>query len=157
MDFKRSLEEGYAKEIKKNKNRAKSLVKSSDASIKTAKIIPINEISLKSIFRELYEGFRECCEALGYSKGYKFLDHESIGFFLRDILNEQIIFKRFDRYRKLRNGINYYGNDIETETVKEAVSEIPKLVQNLQNHYKIQQTKMKELWDNKEDETWQNP
>ena len=131
MDFKRSLEEGYAKEIKKNKNRAKSLVKSSDASIKTAKIIPINEISLKSIFRELYEGLRQYCEAIGFQKGYKFQSHEVISYFLRDVLKEKNISMKFDRYRKLRNGINYYGNDIDVLSVKNALSEIPKITKYL--------------------------
>jgi len=69
----------------------------------------------KTILRELYEGMREYCEAIGYLRGYKFLDHESIGLFLRDILKEDSLFKRFDRYRKLRNGINYYGEDVELE------------------------------------------
>ena len=67
---------------------------------------------------------------------YKFLDHESIGFFLRDILKEQSVYNKFNRYRKLRNGINYYGDNIEIETVKEAISEIPKLVKELENHSK---------------------
>ena len=134
MDFKRSLEEGYAKEIKKNKNRAKSLVKSSDASIKTAKIIPINEISLKSIFRELYEGLRQYCEAIGFQKGYKFQSHEVISYFLRDVLKEKNISMKFDRYRKLRNGINYYGNDIDVLSVKNALSEIPKITKYLKKY-----------------------
>ena len=90
----------------------------------------------KTILREFYEGLREYCEAIGYLKGYKFLDHGSIGFFLRDILKEQSLFKKFDRYRKLRNGINYYGNDIDLETVKEAASEIPVLVKGLEKYSK---------------------
>ena len=86
--------------------------------------------------RELYEGLIEYCEAIGYSKGYKFLDHESIGYFLRDILKEQSVYVKFDRYRKLRNGINYYGNDIDMETVKEAIIEIPKIIKELEKYSK---------------------
>ena len=77
---------------------------------------------------------REYCEAIGYLNGYKFLDHESIGFFLRDRLKEGVVFNKFDRYRKLRNGINYYGDDVEIETVKEAISEIPKMVKELSKY-----------------------
>ena len=79
---------------------------------------------------------REYCEAIGYSKGYKFLDHESIGYFLRDILKEQSVYVKFDRYRKLRNGINYYGEEIDIETVKEAIIEIPKLIKVLEKYSK---------------------
>ena len=77
---------------------------------------------------------REYCEAIGYSKGYKFLDHESIGFFIRGLLKEQSIYGKFYRYRKLRNGINYYGEDINIETVKEALVEIPKLIKELEKY-----------------------
>ena len=90
--------------------------------------------STKSILRELYEGLREYCEAIGYSKGYKFLDHESIGYFLRDILKDSSVYNKFNRYRKLRNGINYYWEDIDIETVKEALAEIPKLIKRLETY-----------------------
>lgn len=134
MDFNSKLNKGIIKQLSQNKIRATSLFKSSIQAIETAKIIPLNEKTAKTILRELYEGLREYCEGIGYLKGYKFLDHESIGFFLRDILNENQIFQKFDRYRRLRNGINYYGNSIEIETIEEAKLEIPKLINLLKRH-----------------------
>jgi len=134
MNFKFSLNDGRAKKVMSNKIRASSLFKSSIQAIKTAKQIILNQDTSKTIIRELYEGLREFCEAVGYLNGYKFLDHESIGFFLRDILKEDFAYKKFDRYRKLRNKINYYGESVEIETVKEALIEIPKLLNKI-NHY----------------------
>jgi len=136
MNFGNSLIEGKAKKVMPNKIRASSLLKSSIQAIETAKIIPLNADTSKTILRELYEGLREYCEALGYLNGYKFLDHESLGFFLLDILKEQSLYKRFDRYRKLRNGINYYAENIELETVNEAITEIPKMIKELEKHSK---------------------
>jgi len=117
-----------------NKIRASSIFISSSQAIETAKLIPLTEQSSKSILRELYEGLREQCEAIGYLHGYKFLDHESITFFLRDVLKEEALSKRFDRYRRLRNGINYYGEDVDIETVKEAIIEIPLLKKQLNKY-----------------------
>lgn len=136
MNFENSLVSGKTKKIIPNKIRASSIFKSSIQAIKTAKMIQLNQNTSKSILRELYEGFREYCEAIGYLRGYKFLDHESIGYFLRDILKEQSISMKFDRYRKLRNGINYYGEDVDIETVKEAIIEIPKLIKELEKFSK---------------------
>ena len=133
MNLENSLANGKAKKVIPNKIRASSIFKSSIQAIETAKMIQLNQTTLKSILRELYEGLREYCEAIGYLKGYKFLDHESIGYFLRDILKEQSVFMKFDRYRKLRNGINYYGEDVDIETVKEAIIEIPELIKELEN------------------------
>jgi len=136
MNFENSLREGKAKRVMPNHIRARSLFNSSIQAIKTAKIIQLSQNTLKSVLRELYEGLRQYCEAIGYLKGYKFFDHESISYFLRDILKEPSVFAKFDRYRKLRNGINYYGDDIDIETVKEAVTEIPKLIKQLEKYPK---------------------
>jgi hypothetical protein len=132
MNFEKSLSDGKAKKVVINKIRASSLIKSSKQAIETARVIPLNNNTAKSILRELYEGLREHCEAIGYIKGYKFLDHESIGYFFRDVLKEQGIYMKFDRYRKLRNGINYYGEDVDTQTVKEAIIEIPNMIKELE-------------------------
>ena len=134
MNFENSLIEGKAKRVAPNNIRASSLFKSSIQAIETAKRILLEANALKSILRELYEGLREYCEAIGYLNGYKFLDHESITYFLRDILKEQSVSIKFDRYRKLRNGINYYGKDIDIETVREAIIEVPKLVKELERY-----------------------
>ncbi len=137
MNFENSLTEGKAKKVMPNKIRASSLFKSSIQAIETAKTIQRNPNTSKTVLRELYEGLREYCEAIGYLKGYKFLDHESITYFLRDVLKESSVSIKFDRYRKLRNGINYYGDDVDIETVKEAVIEIPNLIEKLEKYSKI--------------------
>ena len=136
MNFENSLIERKVKKVVPNKIRASSLFKSSLQAIETARVIQLNSNTLKSILRELYEGLREYCEAIGYLNGYKFLDHESITYFLRDILKEESISKKFDRYRRLRNGINYYGEDVDIETIKEAILEIPRLVKGLEKYFK---------------------
>jgi len=136
MNFETSLIEGKVKKVMPNKIRASSLFKSSIQAIETAKVIQLNPNTLKSILRELYEGLREYCEAIGYLRGYKFLDHESITYFLKDILKEQSVSIKFDRYRKLRNGVNYYGEDIDIETIKEAIIEVPKLVKELEKYFR---------------------
>ena len=119
------------KEVPRDIVRARSLKKSSEQALNSARIIPFKKETLQTIFRELYESLRQYCEALGYSKGYKFLNHESITSFLNEILGEKEISLKFDRYRKLRNGINYYGNSIEISTVKEALREIPLIIGRL--------------------------
>lgn|SRR3989338_5883930 len=132
--FEDCLTKGKAKVTLINKIRAISLIKSSKQAIETAKIIPLTSDSAKSIFRELYEGLREFCEALGFLNGYKFSDHISITYFLNDVLREESISKKFDRLRRLRNGANYYGDDLDVETVKESLKEIPNLIKQLEKY-----------------------
>lgn len=134
MIFESLIKEGIVKKVPVDIIRAKSLIKSSQQALSTAKIIPFKEETFKTIFRELYESIRGYCEALGYIKGYKFLNHESITIFLYEILREKEISIKFDRYRKLRNGINYYGNTIEIQTLKNALRDIPLLIDSLKKH-----------------------
>ena len=134
MNFENSLKEGYVKRVGTNINRTKSLLKSSNQTIKTAMSIPLKEETIKSVFRELYEGLRQFCEAIGFARGFKFQSHEAISYFLRDILKENGISQKFDRYRILRNQINYYGDDISEETVKDALEEIPKIIASLKKY-----------------------
>ena len=79
---------------------------------------------------------REYCEAIIYLHGYKVLDHISITYFIRDMLKDEIISERFDRFRKLRNGVNYYGNDLNRKTVEEALIDVPRLIKQLEKYMK---------------------
>jgi uncharacterized protein (UPF0332 family) len=136
VSFQDSINDGFSKVVKQDKIRANSLLNSSKQAIITARTIPLNKDSLKSIFRELYEGLRQQLEAIGYLKGYKFNSHECISYFISDILADKKAAIQFDRYRKLRNGINYYGDDIEETTVKEALRDIPILMKRLEKFCK---------------------
>jgi hypothetical protein len=122
--------------IKPNNIRAKSLIRSSQQAIKSVSNLAINETNKKTILRELYEGLRQFCEAIGYINGYKFFSHEDITIFLKEILKESSISMKFDRYRKLRNGINYYGNEISEEEVTNALQEIPRVISLLNKYIK---------------------
>ncbi|MFH1358275.1 MAG: hypothetical protein ABIH37_00130 [archaeon] len=137
MDFNTCLKLGKVKRAEINTIRAKSMVKFHSQAIETAKIIPLDNNTSKTIFRELYEGLREFIEAIGYLKGYKFLDHISITYFLKEILKEESISIKFDRYRKIRNGINYYGEDLNLETAKEALKQIPEIISKLKRYEEI--------------------
>jgi hypothetical protein len=64
MNFEQIIREGFAKRVPVDRLRAGSILKSSRQTISTAKSIAVNKDSLKTIFRELYEGLRQECEAI---------------------------------------------------------------------------------------------
>ena len=124
------------KKINKDIIRSRSLKEMSNSSLKIIKLIKLNEETTTIIFREIYEGLRQNLESIGYLKGFQFRSHEAITFFLKKILKEEKISLIFDRYRKLRNKLNYYGKPIQKETVKEAIIEIPKIIKYLEKYRK---------------------
>lgn len=137
-NFQQNIDEGYAKKIPVDNIKAKSLINASREAIVTAQKITLEPASYKSIIRELYEGLRQYCEAVGFLKGYKFNSHEVVTYFLDEVLKEKQIAVKFERYRKLRNGINYSGDDVAPETVKEALKEIPELIRLLTKYTEVQ-------------------
>jgi len=137
MDFNECLSKGKVKKVTIDELRAKSMIEISRSDLKTSLLIPLKEESKRIIFRELYEIFKTHIEGIGYLKGYKFLDHISITYFLRDVLDETHLSEKFDRYRKLRNGINYYGEDIDFSSTREALETIPRLINYLNKYINI--------------------
>ena len=129
--------EGYVQKIEKDDLRAKSLIKTAEDTLLSVQEIAIKEHNYNTILRELYEALRQYCEAIGYLRGYKFQSHEVITYFLVDLLKEENISLRFDHYRKLRNGINYYGRAVSKETVEKALVEVPKLMQKMMRYLNI--------------------
>ena len=131
MEVKNNIKKIYPDAI-----RSKSLLKMSKDALNVLNIASLNEDTMNIIFRELYEGLRQYVESIGYLKGFKFRTHEAITLFLKENLNEKEISLKFDKYRKLRNGINYYGNPVNIETVREAIKEIPKIIKKLSKYFK---------------------
>ena len=135
MRLPQSIADGYTRIIPSDRLRAKSLTKAATQALYSAQKLAIETETLKTILRELYEALRQYCEAIGYIQGYKFTSHEVISIFLEEVLKEQKLATRFDRYRKLRNGINYYGDDISEVTIREALKDIPEMIKQLEKYY----------------------
>ncbi|MCX6742587.1 MAG: hypothetical protein NTX24_05480 [Candidatus Pacearchaeota archaeon] len=81
-----------------------------------------------------YDILRNILEAMSSLEGYKIYSHEAFTELLK-LKNEGVIAQKFDRFRKIRNGINYYAKTISPEEAKENVSEIIELVKHLKAKY----------------------
>ena len=96
--------------------------------------LEINELSSPTIFVSYYEVLRKIIEAIAIKEGYKVYSHEAFFYFLKE-KKEELIALRFDKYRKLRNGINYYGKDIDINEVIKAKEDIIKFIKILKLKY----------------------
>ncbi len=114
---------------------AKSLIKMSDARLQFLQKQEIDSSSASVIASEYYEAVREVCEAILAVRGFKVYSHEVITSFLSEILKDDYSSATFDRYRKIRNGINYYGKQIAREEAEKASSEIRQLIKSLKSKY----------------------
>ena len=134
MDWKECNIKKLVKKIGVDNNLIKSLLKSSQNKLESANRLKIDETTSSSVISLCYESIRELLEALATKKGYKIYNHECYTAFLKEILDQEKLSIYFDRFRKIRNKINYYGKEIgieETTNVKEEIMGLIKKIKQL--------------------------
>ncbi|MFQ5531914.1 MAG: hypothetical protein ACE5ES_04825, partial [Candidatus Nanoarchaeia archaeon] len=79
----------------------------------------------------LYDSLRELLECLALSKGYKIYNHECYTSFLKEIVNKSDLGDEFDKFRILRNNINYYGKQIDKEEGVDFINKMYKYIEKI--------------------------
>jgi hypothetical protein len=130
MKFEDFIKKGLVKKTSKDLQLIKSIIKCTNNDLKFLSNLEINEISARKIFSNYYDTLRSVLEAKALVEGFKIYSHEAFTYFLKKE-NENIFAEKFDRLRKIRNRINYYGNDISIEEVKEYKEEIITLIKKI--------------------------
>ena len=134
MNFNEFQTTGQVKKVTKDLSLAKSLIITSRQDLEFLKDLEINDVSARKIMSNYYEVLRSILEAIAALDGYKIYSHEAFTYFLIE-KKEEIIATKFDRFRKIRNKINYYGKNISIEEVNENVTEILNIIKKLEQKY----------------------
>jgi len=128
MDWKECKDSRMAKSIKPDMHLVRSLIKSSEKRLKSQDLLELNDITCESKVSLCYDAMRELLEALAVLKGFKIYNHECYCAFLKEVMNKSMLGDLFDRQRKIRNSINYYGDEITIPEAEATIKEIQELV-----------------------------
>ncbi len=131
MDWKECNIKRLVKKINVDDNLIKSLLNSSQNKLISAKRLKLDKTTCSSIISLCYESLREALEALAIKKGLKIYNHECYTSFLKEIINKEKISIKFDKFRKIRNKINYYGKEISIEETEDVKKEIMILIKQI--------------------------
>ena len=134
MDFDDFIRQGKVIKGEKDSQKAKALIRMSDDILSFVSKLSVEETSASPIFSNAYEAIRQILEAISLSQGYKVYSHEAYNSYLKSLKEEKLAIT-FDRLRKLRNGINYYGERVSKEITKEAIIQIKEACEELKNKY----------------------
>ncbi|MFT4326661.1 MAG: hypothetical protein ACMXYK_04120 [Candidatus Woesearchaeota archaeon] len=107
-----------------------SLQRMATAHIDIVCAMDIDEHNSSLLFAQGYECLRQILEAMALLEGYKVYSHEAYVAYLQQ-KGEVLLSHRFDRLRKLRNGINYYGKPISLASAQEGLKEIKESMDRL--------------------------
>jgi|SRR3989344_4759539 len=130
MKLQEFIEKGMVRKSTKDISLAKSLILTANIDLMFLKNLEINDNSARKIMTNYYDVLRSLLEAISCLDGYKIYSHEAFFFLLKEKGENQIA-QKFDRFRKIRNSINYYGKNISVEEVKENKEEIIKIIDTL--------------------------
>ncbi len=136
MDLRGCKKNGFVKEVKKDSNLIRSLLKSSSQKLYSQSLMPLEGTTASSKISLAYDSLRELLEALAIAKGFKIYNHECYTSFLNEIMDEKELATEYDKYRKIRNGINYYGKEISTGEAILTLKEMEALIEKMKKKFK---------------------
>jgi len=123
MDWEKCNEKKFLKSINVDEDLIDSLIKISEDKLRVNERLELDRISSTSKISLVYDSLREILEAIAIKKGFKIYNHECYCSFLKEICNDEISAEEFNKFRKIRNQINYYGKEIFIEESKEIIKE----------------------------------
>ncbi|MBI2656919.1 hypothetical protein HYX03_04210 [Candidatus Woesearchaeota archaeon] len=119
-DFEFFLKKGDVKSQSPDKNLTYSAFKDSLERIEFAKQL-LHKAKPKYVLENAYEAMREAADSILYLRGFKSFSHEaSIVYLTKEGFNEKDILE-FDRFRRIRNSIKYYGKDCDLSDAEQAI------------------------------------
>ncbi|MBU0894941.1 MAG: hypothetical protein KKF48_03505 [Nanoarchaeota archaeon] len=135
MDWKECKDKKLVKRIKIDTNLINSLIKSSKKKFESNKRLELDETTASTKVSVGYESLREILEVLVIKKCFKIYNHECFCAFLEEICHDKSSSVNFNKFRKIKNQINYYGKDIPVEEAKSIIKEISLLRKEIIKKY----------------------
>ncbi len=133
-DWEACCKKGRVSDIHPDPALISSLLSSSEASIKSARLLPLTSDTASDKIDLAYKALRLLLEALSSQRGYKISNHECYTAFLKEVMKCGEDGDAFDRFRVLRNNINYYGTRVSVEDAKATSPQIEELRTRLKKH-----------------------
>ena len=121
-----------AVKITPDKEKAASLAETANDRIKFS-LKKLNEKNANFIFEGYYSSILEMVHAILVLDGYKVNNHICLGYYLRDVLKNDELFRLFDDCRFKRNSLVYYGKRMDFETAKDSIEKAKKLIKELKS------------------------
>jgi hypothetical protein len=133
MDWTECNFKKMVKKVTLDTELIESLKESSQKKLESANRLKIDKITSSSVISLCYESLRELLEALALKKGFKIYNHECFTAFLKEIIGSDDLSIAFDRFRLVRNSINYYAKDISPKDALQLKKEIRELINKIKS------------------------
>lgn len=130
------LESGASLKVTPNKSKIRSLIDTAAGRVQFLTEVNLKDSNANYIFESYYSSVLELMHALVLWHGYKVGNHICLGYYLRDVLQKQELFRLFDDCRFKRNSLVYYGRKMDFENAKQGIEKCRKLIAELNSSLK---------------------
>ena len=131
-DFEYYINEKEVKIQSPNKIQSLSIFNAAKERFQRANRFPKIKEEAKYILEDSYDSIREACDALLIKDGYKSYSHVASIVYLRKFKFEENIIRKIDRLRQLRNGIKYYGENVDLKDAIDALDIAEKIIKKIE-------------------------
>ncbi|MBI3051204.1 hypothetical protein HYY74_01995 [Candidatus Woesearchaeota archaeon] len=129
-EFRFYLTKGDVRKQKPDRNLALAVLRDSMERLALCRSIS-DKAKHKYVLENAYDAMREAADSLLYLDGYKSYSHEaSISYLMGKGFSESDILE-LDRFRKIRNGIKYYGGDCDEPDAKSAMKLSERIIERI--------------------------
>ena len=113
--------------ITPDREKAKSLLETARERLKSS-ARKVTGKNANFVFEDYYSSILEMVHALLLLEGFKVNNHICLGFYLKDVLKEEELYRVFDDCRYKRNSLVYYGKRMDFETAKDAIKKSKRFI-----------------------------
>lgn len=131
-EFKELVREGKVEKRSPDFAEAESLLQQAKERLNDLVTLPLNEKNASFRFESAYESLREALQSFLAKRGYKPYSHEAIiAFALEEKILSEKESRTADRYREIRNDINYRATKVTVEETKEIIHFVKHIIPHL--------------------------
>ena len=130
MNFVEFVKKKDVRKARFDKELFDSLISTVSIDLKYLSSVKIDKFSARKVMTNYYDVLRSVLEAMALKDGYKVYSHEAFVVYLKEKGEESFSLK-FDRYRKKRNKVNYYGDSVSIEEAEEYSEDIKGMIDYL--------------------------
>ena len=135
MGFSDFISEGKVRKATPDKLMAQSIIRNTFEDLKFLDQTKLTELSKRKLVTNYYDSLRSLLEAVSLLRGYKIYSHEAFTPFIEEKLNDKVLSIKFDRFRRIRNGLNYYGKSIDLNEAKGIIYELKKVIERIKQKF----------------------
>jgi hypothetical protein len=135
MNFKDYLAKGFVERIKDDKKKAHEVYKLASKKLFVQSSIPIDKDHLEVKFSLFFHSLTQFLDSLALQRGYRILITDAYVAFMKDILKETILSKRFAQVVETYKLMKHEGKNLNKEEFESQLASLMELLSFIGEKY----------------------